>query len=221
MAESARAHEDLDGVAVWVDHIVLAVPDVEQAERNIAEQWNVSPTPGGSHVGRGTRNVLLSLGSRTYLEVIGPDLDQPDPGSPRPFGVDDIPASSTGVLAGWALGTDDILLVATRLASEGLDLGPVSSMSRVRPDGVRLDWRLTLGPGMSPSIPFVIDWGLTPTPALDSAAGCSLLAMDLVAAGPAAKSISALGLESVGVADGKPGLVVRLSTPGGEVELVS
>jgi len=221
MSDFANVHERLDGAAVWVDHIVLAVPDVEEAERRIAEQWNVSPTVGGSHVGRGTRNVLLSLGSRTYLEVIGPDLDQPDPGSPRPFGVDDIPASSTGVLAGWALGTDKIAVVADRLAADGLDLGAVSSMSRVRPDGVRLDWHLTLGPRMSPPIPFVIDWGSTPSPALDSAAGCILEAMNIVAPSQAVLSIGALGLDPLVALEGSPGLVVRLSTPGGDVELAS
>jgi hypothetical protein len=49
-------------------------------------------------------------------------------------------------------------------------------MSRERPDGTLLRWQLTLRaePAGDGLVPFLIDWGDTPTPAGSSAAGATL-----------------------------------------------
>ena len=48
----------------------------------------VAPAEGGRHLGRGTRNALVGFGETSYLEIIGPDPDQPaDPGASAPFGL--------------------------------------------------------------------------------------------------------------------------------------
>lgn len=146
-----------------LDHLVLAGPDLEQSVAWFADLTGVQPTAGGSHVGVGTANYLVGLGGTAYLEIIGPDPEQPDPAQPRPFGIDDLVAPR---VVTWAMSTDDLdgRIEAARAA--GYDPGPPRAMSRRTADGQLLEWRLTparLDPG-DELVPFLIDWGDTPHP---------------------------------------------------------
>ena len=142
-----------------IDHLVYATPDVEATAAELAGRLGVRAVAGGRHPGRGTRNVLLGLGPRCYLEIVGPDEDAEAPPGPRWFLIDELRSAR---LVGWALRDADL---ETRAA--GAALGPIVSGSRRRPDGQLLSWRFT-DPAVRVAggvMPFFIDWGSGPHPA--------------------------------------------------------
>ncbi|MFD6156376.1 VOC family protein [Nocardia sp. NPDC060256] len=144
-----------------LDHLVLATPDLPDAVATVTRLLGVAPVPGGRHGGRGTRNFLLGLGDGGYLEIIGPDDDQPAPALPRPFGVDGLAEPR---LVTWAARVPDIDAAVTEARATGYDPGEASGMSRETPDGQVLRWRLTLAHDHTGVVPFLIDWGATAHP---------------------------------------------------------
>jgi hypothetical protein len=208
------------GVLARLDHIVYAVPDLYEAVRDLERRLGVRATPGGQHPGRGTRNALIALGPSSYLEILGPDPDQPKPERPRWLGIDALTAPR---IAAWAVKEDDLETLVADAARAGVRLGDVGRGSRRRPDGVVLSWRFTdpgiiLGDGL---VPFFIDWGTSPHPAATSEAHVTLV--DLRAEHPDPESVRrmlrALGL-ALGVWKGSaPALIATLDSPRGRVEL--
>jgi hypothetical protein len=203
-----------------LDHLVFAVPDLARGVDDLAQRLGVRATPGGKHVGLGTHNALLALSDAAYLEVIGPDPEQPEPGRPRPFGIDRL---VRGRLVTWARRSRDLDSEVARARAAGFDPGSPLAMSRARPDGVRLDWRLTLRPEPAGDglVPFLIDWGATPSPALSCAKGASLRALRAEHPDPEAvrRALAALGATLALSRGPDPALIATLATPNGVVEL--
>nr|WP_306254593.1 VOC family protein [Ornithinimicrobium cryptoxanthini] len=144
-----------------MDHIIIGGPDLDDLEAYVEGQLGVAPRRGGSHQGWGTRNSLLGLGGRQYLELVAPDPDQPDPTRPRPFRVDELTGPT---LVGWAVQVDDLPAVVARAREAGYDPGEPFTMSRKAPDGTELAWQMTPTETRDSGIPFLIDWGQTPHP---------------------------------------------------------
>lgn len=145
-----------------IDHVILAGPDLAELEEYAEAHLGVPARPGGVHPGLGTRNSLIGLGGRCYLELVAPDPDQPEPEGGRPFRVDGLREPT---LTGWALrvaGIDDWVATARE---RGTDPGDPHPMSRTRPDGTELTWRLTPpATALDGAVPFLIDWGESPHP---------------------------------------------------------
>ncbi len=198
-----------------LDHLVYATPDLEDTVQQLAERLGVQPAPGGSHPGLGTRNALLSLGSECYLEIIGPDPGQPDLERERPFGIDRLEQPR---LVTWAVHGADLDRRLVELAKLGLR-GDFASMSRATPDGRSLEWRLALAMDerAGGTIPFLIDWGSTPSPALETPRGCTLRSLEIEHPSPEAVQPALDALElGIQVAEGvEPRLCAHLDTPNG------
>jgi hypothetical protein len=203
-----------------LDHLVYAVSHLEAGVADLERRLGVRASPGGSHRGLGTCNALLALGPDCYLEIIGPDPEQPAPAVPRPFGIDRL---RFGRLVTWAVRAGDLDRRVERARRAGFDPGDVRAMSRDRPDGVRLDWRLTrrAEPAEDGLVPFLIDWGATESPAVSAPRGCRLIALRAVhpRVPVVSSALYALDVEIALDPGPEPALVAILDTPLGRVEL--
>lgn len=203
-----------------VDHLLWGGPDLEQEIARLETWTGVRAAIGGRHPGEGTRNALIRIGPGRYLELIGPDPAQGPLGRPRWLGLDDLTSPR---LISWAMKGPDIEQRVAAARAAGVPLGDPRSGGRELSDGRMLSWKLTypdvrLGDGL---IPFLIDWGASPHPALTAPGGIELV--DLRAEHPEPTAITEwlwrLGLELPVTAGAAPALIATLQTPRGRVEL--
>jgi hypothetical protein len=225
-ADARRPHGNMTpgrGDRPRLDHLVYATPDLAATSAELARRTGIEPSAGGRHDGYGTHNRLASLGDRAYLEIIGPDPDQPSRARPLLYSVD---ALDRARLMGWAVATDDLESAVARARDAGYELGRIASMSRTRADGEALAWRLTLpleGPDCR-VVPFLIDWGGTDPqahPAATSAPGLELLAIRAMHPEAACMQavLDALGVQLTVESAAQPALEATLVTPHGHVVL--
>ncbi len=207
-----------------LDHLVFASHDLDAGIDYVAQLTGVAPVAGGPHPGIGTRNALLSFDDDTYFEIIGVDRDQPDPDRERPFALDRYPGPRLAAYAIHPTGDETIDSVAKRMTSGGFDPGLIVGMSRVRPDGEELRWRLTYGEPEPPArghLPFVIDWGSTESPARQVPTVGGLTALELSHPDAAVRQLASdLGLGLV-VIEGPPRLSAVVESPKGPVRFSS
>jgi hypothetical protein len=205
-------------VLAQVDHLVYATPDLQLGIDTAEKLFGVKATPGGQHPGQGTRNALIALGPAAYLEIIGPDPEQPRPAGGRRFGIDDLKAPH---LLTWVAKGTSLEMFAADAKARGIDLGAVIPGSRKRPDGVVLSWtytdpRVVLADRL---IPYFIDWGASPHPSATASKGVTLVS--LRAEHPDAervqKMVSQLGLKLEVTHGPKPSLIATFNSPKGQV----
>jgi hypothetical protein len=211
-----------DDVLARVDHLVYATPDLELGIQAIEKLTGVRASAGGQHPGLGTRNALIALGSSTYLEIIGPDPEQPKPDGPRRFGIDELKAPR---LLTWVAKGTGLAPFVDRARASGVRLGDVIAGSRKRPDGVVLSWRYT-DPNVileERLVPYFIDWGTSPHPATTAAPGLSLRALRAEHPEPErmARILKQLGLNLPVRRGARPSLIATLDSPKGRIELRS
>jgi hypothetical protein len=202
-----------------IDHLVHATPDLDATVAELAGR-GLMLSPGGAHDGLGTRNALADLGGGAYLEVIGPDPEQPEPAQPRPFGIDGLREPR---LVAWAVRVADLDAAVAVARSRGHDPGAARDMARLRGDGVRLAWRLTPPPAAVPEVvPFLIAWGDTEHPSRTAARGARLVSFTAAHPNPTdvRGRLAALGVTDLTVEPApSPALRALIETPSGPVEL--
>lgn len=163
------------------DHMLLGCGDLDKGIEFVERHLGVRAAFGGVHPGRGSRNALLSLGERRYLEIIAPDPDQPRSSDARELYNIDSPR-----LIGWAAHVDDIDAVVQRLTAAGIAFEPVRSGARQRPTGQTLRWKaLSLKDHAGGLLPFFIEWSKDAVhPAVDSPKGCQIDRFSLATLNP-------------------------------------
>ena len=205
-----------------VDHLLVGAADLDHGMRWVEERTGVRPLVGGTHPGRGTRNALLSLGGKRYLEVIAPDPAQ----QTYAFQID-VRALQQPRLITWAAGLSDVDALARRAKSAGRGVIGPSDGSRARPDGTLLRWRTLAVPnalgvnGVEP-IPFFIQWAADSVhPSADSPTGCALTALRFVHPNPSAvrEVLGAFEIDADVQAGPAAVLHASLTTPKGAVDL--
>ena len=141
-----------------IDHIIIGVRDLDNAEGQFEDRYGLTAIDGGRHPGWGTANRLVPLGA-AYLELVTV--------------VDEVEASNSEFgrwvsmmlegksRFGWAVRTDDLDRTASRLGLE------VAHGSRRSSGGELLHWRIAgvAQAARDSSLPFFIQWDAgTPLP---------------------------------------------------------
>lgn len=153
------------------DHVQLGCSDLDKGIAFVEAKTGVKAALGGVHPGRGSRNALLKLGERQYLEILAPD-----PAQDRSADVRGLYKIESPRLLEWAAHVDNLDPVIRALEAAHIETKPVFPGSRKRPDGKLLRWRaLNLKDTRGGVLPFFIEWSADSAhPASDSPPGCEL-----------------------------------------------
>ena len=205
-----------------LDHLLLGAADLDAGFAWVEKTNGVRPTAGGIHPDRGTRNALVSLHGRQYLEIIAPDPAQP----PEHLSMNLRPLAEPRLI-GWAAVASDIDSLANRIRAAGHQVSGPRDGSRKRPDGGVLKWR-TLGIASSLSggdvdpIPFFIQWSTDSVhPSEDSPKGCTLASLEFGHPNPESlrSEFQALRIDAAILVSRSARLTATLRTPRGDVTL--
>jgi hypothetical protein len=159
-----------------LDHVLLGCSDLDRGIDFVEQHTGVRASFGGVHPGRGTRNALLSLGERRYLEVIAPDPKQDRIEQFAQKQVAQLKQLSSPRLISWAAHPGDLEKFSAHLREAGISFDGPRSGSRQRPDGKPLQWKtLNLKDDRDGLLPFLIEWRANSLhPSADAPKGCKI-----------------------------------------------
>jgi hypothetical protein len=144
------------------------------------------------HPGKGTRNALLSLGKRRYLEILAPDPQQRENADTR-----ELKQLREPRVVGWAAHVSNAKSLGYSLRNAGIAFSGPTPGTRQRPDGLVLKWMTVNLDDDAGVLPFFIEWGeFSAHPSEGAPKGVSLVALRAASPKQAAamKVVDALGL---------------------------
>jgi catechol 2,3-dioxygenase-like lactoylglutathione lyase family enzyme len=122
-------------VLARLDHVILAVADLDAATRSTSRLLGRSPSWRGEHPSAGSANALFRL-ENSYLELLSPT----GPGTVGDAVRGWLAARGEGPL-GLAFGTDDAAACRGELAARGLEPGPIEKgLGRDVESGAYREW---------------------------------------------------------------------------------
>jgi catechol 2,3-dioxygenase-like lactoylglutathione lyase family enzyme len=131
-----------------IDHIVIAVPELDAAIRSYGDA-GFTVVRGGRH-NIGTHNALIAFADGAYLELIA--FLNPIPGHPWHAALE-----HGGGIVDFCMQTDDLAGDVDLLRRAGTAMNDPNPMTRDRPDGFRVAWVLaTPRPPFNGQVPFLI-----------------------------------------------------------------
>jgi hypothetical protein len=219
---AAEEHK-ISSVPADLDHILLGVSDLDKGIEWFEKRSGVRAVAGGVHPGRGTRNALLALGIRRYLEIIAPDPQQAGTPASKEYWAARLTSLQEPRLIGWAAHTGDLAAIARSAAATSIATDEPRDGSRARLDGKVLRWKsFGLKDDRDGLLPFFIEWSRdTVHPSQDAPSGCKLLSF--IAESPHAEQVSSdahrLGLEFAVRRGRAPLFLARIRGKKGEFEI--
>jgi hypothetical protein len=217
-AALAAPAEDDDDVPALLDHILLGCSDLDRGIAFVEEGTGVRAAMGGVHPGRGTRNALISLGERRYLEVIAPD-----PAQSEIVHFPQLRSMTDPRLIGWAVHPPDIAAVAKQLRENQIAFTGPDEGSRKPPDGRILTWKtINLADDRDGLLPFFIEWSADSVhPSKDAPAHCTLDYFEIMSADPEelGSTLKRIGLDVPVQRSDKARLRALLTGPKGDLAL--
>ena len=203
-----------------LDHILLGCNDLERGIAFVYQHTGVRAAFGGVHPGRGTRNALLSLGERKYLEIMAPD-----PAQQAALQISRLRELKEPRIVGWAVHPTDVSQLAARLRQAGIAFKDPQPGSRQRPDGKVLHWKsLTLIDDHDGLLPFFIEWSADSLhPSADAPKGCRLEGFAAVTPHPddLAREVGILQIDLSISSGEKPALQATIAGPQGQLTAIS
>jgi len=201
-----------------LDHVILGADDLRRGITWLEERTGVRAAFGGVHPGRGTRNALIALGPRCYLEILAPD-----PAQSVLAWYHELATLHDPRFIAWAVHTNDLATLAKQATAGGFGIKGPTEGSRTRPDGKVLRWRsFNLQGNREGLLPFFIEWNPASVhPSADAPSGCRLTSFHLQspAAPELASACRALGVDVLVEAGTAPLIYARISSAKGEVRI--
>lgn len=141
---------------ISIDHLVVAVPDLDEAAALLERTVGLRPTGGGRHEALGTANRLVWFGD-SYAELV--TIVDPQVAKESWLGVPVAAQLQSGPgFIGWAVRTDALDADVRAARATGARFGDPTAGERTREDGRTVKWRIALPDRLGPAeLPFLIE----------------------------------------------------------------